>query len=66
MEGNQLYRDSPFKRKLYTIIFETETRAGNFFDLIVLYAILLSVMAVMLESVKSFEEYFGQYLTIVE
>ncbi len=66
MEVNQLDLNSPFKRKLYTIIFETETRAGNFFDLIVLYAILLSVMAVMIESIKSFEEYFGQYLTIVE
>jgi voltage-gated potassium channel len=66
MEENQPYPNSRFKKKLYTIIFETDTKAGKIFDLIVLYAILLSVMAVMLESVKSLEEHFGQYLTIIE
>jgi len=66
MKAEELYPKSPFKRKLYTIVFETDTRVGRIFDLIVLYAILLSVLAVMLESVKDIEEHFGNYLTIVE
>ena len=54
------------RQELYEIIFEAETRAGKVFDLIVLYAILASVVAVMLESVSQIERNFGQYLTIIE
>lgn len=42
------------KHTLYRIIFGTDTPAGRGFDVILLWAILLSVLTVVLESVKSF------------
>ncbi len=54
------------KERIWLIIFETETPAGRLFDVILLYAILLSVAAVMLESVSSIASRFGEYLTVVE
>jgi voltage-gated potassium channel len=46
--------DQPaWKRSLYTIIFESDTPAGKAFDVALLFAIGLSVVVVMLESVKS-------------
>ncbi|GET32930.1 ion transporter [Prolixibacter bellariivorans] len=41
------------KHILYRIIFGTETPAGRAFDVVLLWAILLSVLTVVLESVKS-------------
>ena len=40
-----------FKEKLYKIIFETDTRAGKKFDVVLLWLILISVLVVMLESI---------------
>ncbi len=54
------------KEKLYRIIFKTDTRAGKIFDVVLLYAILISVLAVMLESVQEIADNFGQYLTVIE
>ena len=42
-----------FKNTLYRIIFGTDTPAGRGFDVVLLWAILLSVLTVVLESVKS-------------
>ncbi len=39
------------KDKLYEIIFEADTRAGKFFDVVLLVVIIISVLLVMLESV---------------
>lgn len=41
-----------FRKRLYEIIFEADTPAGKAFDLILLIAILLSVIAVSLDSVE--------------
>ena len=54
------------RQRLYTIIFGTDTPAGKAFDVILLIAILLSVIAVMLESVPSLQEQFGQVFSITE
>lgn len=54
------------KNRLYIIVFGTDTRAGKIFDLVLLYAILGSILAVMLESVKEIQETFGFYLRIAE
>ncbi|MEO7166725.1 MAG: ion transporter [Spartobacteria bacterium] len=46
--------DAPaWKRRLFIIIFESDTPAGKAFDLVLLAAICLSVLVVVLESVKS-------------
>ena len=60
---NQL---SPFQIKLHEIIFEADTRAGKFFDIALLVAILLSVATVMLESVNSISSVYGDELRILE
>jgi len=39
------------RQKIYTIIFESDTKAGRLFDIILLWAILISVFITMLDSV---------------
>jgi len=48
------------------IIFESDTYAGKLFDVILLIAILLSVVAVMLESVGTIKAQHGELLYIIE
>ena len=48
---------SPFRERLYEIIFEADTPAGKLFDVLLLIAILGSVVAIMLETVPSLEAY---------
>ena len=43
----------PWRRRAYQIIFEHDTRAGRIFDQVLLALILLSVLAVMLETVPA-------------
>ncbi len=54
------------RQKLYRIIFESDTPAGKGFDILLLIAILLSVVAVMLESVAPIREQYGQVLYAFE
>ena len=56
----------PWQRKLHTIIFEAETPAGKFFDVALLLAIIVSVIAVILESVQSINDRFHLALRIAE
>ena len=55
-----------WRRRLYEIIFEAETPAGKTFDVILLWAIGLSVAAVMLESVEPVRVKYGLWLNIAE
>ena len=50
----------------YRVIFESDTAAGRAFDIGLLVAIVLSVLAVMLESVRSIAVQYGPYLRAVE
>jgi len=52
--------------KLHTIIFEADTRAGKLFDIILLWAILVSIVVVMLESVVSISEAYSAEIKVVE
>lgn len=54
------------KEALYRIIFGTDTKAGRRFDLILIFAILLSVVAVILESIEWFGQSYGVALTTIE
>ncbi len=47
---------SPFRERLYEIIFEADTPIGKFFDVSLIMMILASVIVVMLETVKEFPE----------
>lgn len=54
------------KAKLREVIFGTHTRAGRNFDLILLVLILASVLVVMVESIPSWREKFGESLHVIE
>lgn len=55
-----------YKHRLHEIIYEADTRSGKVFDVILLMAILASILFVMLESVKSFDEKYHTFLDIAE
>jgi voltage-gated potassium channel len=55
-----------WKRRLYTIIFESKTPGGKAFDVSLLIAIGLSVIVVMLESVKSIQAEHAVLLRALE
>ena len=54
------------KERLWRIVFEAETPVGKAFDVVLLWAIVLSVLAVTLESVDSIEERYGTLLKVAE
>lgn len=54
-----------WRHRLHTIIFESDTRAGRTFDFVLLACIILSIFAVMLESIASVRaRYFDALITI--
>lgn len=61
-----LNRGMKLKKKIFTIIFGTDTPAGKTFDVVLLTLILLSVSVVVLESVRSIRETSPQFFTGVE
>lgn len=54
------------KDRVYQVIFEAETPAGRYFDIVLLWAIVISVIAVCLESVTFIAQEYGYYLRILE
>lgn len=57
---------SNFRRKTHIIIYGTNTKAGRLFDLILLGLILLSVLLVMMETVKGFDSKYHESLVLIE
>ena len=57
---------APWRERLHEIIFEADTLAGKAFDIALLIAIALSVIAIMLESVVSIEKTWGHQLRLFE
>jgi voltage-gated potassium channel len=57
---------APWRDVWYEIIFGHETSAGQLFDIIIQTSILLSILAVVLESVRSIRESYGAYLKFAE
>lgn len=55
-----------WRTKLHDIIYEADTPWGKAFDLVLLVLIVLSIIFVMLESVKSFDEKYHEFLYIGE
>jgi voltage-gated potassium channel len=54
------------RQQVHEIIFEAETPAGRLFDVVLLWAILLSVLVVMLDSVAEVHQRFGPELFVGE
>jgi voltage-gated potassium channel len=55
-----------WRLRLYTIIFEADTRAGRLFDLVLIGFILASVAVVMLDSMASVHQQHGRWLKGLE
>ena len=55
-----------FRAQIYTVIFKTDTKWGKVFDIILLWAILGSVAAVLLESVAHIGLKYSQLLHYLE
>ena len=55
-----------WRTKLHEIIYEADTPSGKVFDVILLIAIIASIVLVMLESIKSFDEEYHTFLNVAE
>ncbi len=55
-----------WREKLFSVIFEADTKAGKLFDIILLVMILLSIGIVMLQSVPAINKEYGQLLLNLE
>ncbi|MFK8055908.1 MAG: ion transporter [Saprospiraceae bacterium] len=55
-----------WRHKLHELIFEADTPAGKWFDIILLIMIVFSVIIVMLESVPGYQEDHGTMLLVLE
>ncbi|WP_420149471.1 ion transporter [Spirosoma sp.] len=55
-----------FRHRLHEIIFESDTLAGRAFDVTLLFLIVFSVLAVILESVPSLAELYGPIFDRIE
>ncbi len=60
------YRLTGLKLKIYEIIFESDTREGRLFDILLLSSIVLSVVIVLLESVQDIKLNWGNWLVGLE
>ncbi|WP_323813247.1 ion transporter [Cellvibrio sp. NN19] len=54
------------RERIYRIIFGTDTPAGKLFDVLLIYTILLSVAALMIDSVEIINQRYAPYLTAIE
>jgi voltage-gated potassium channel len=57
---------SPWRLRIYMIIFESDTRAGRLFDLMLILTILASVLVVILDSVQSIASGHATLFNVLE
>ena len=55
-----------WRQRMYTIIFESDTKAGRLFDIVLIGCIIASVIVIMLDSVESMHARFGDLFFRVE
>jgi voltage-gated potassium channel len=56
----------PFRARLHEIIFEADTPGGKLFDVLLILSIVASVIMVMLDSVSSIRQSYGELLYVGE
>ncbi|MCB9248753.1 MAG: ion transporter [Ignavibacteriales bacterium] len=54
------------KHKLHEIIFEADTKAGKLFDVVLIASIVISVIVVMLDSVRAISDKYGEFFFYIE
>ena len=57
---------SPWRKKLFVIIFEADTPAGKAFDVALILCIVVSVLVVMLDSVQALQDQHGRLFITLE
>lgn len=65
-EHNFISERTRWKRKVFRIIFKSDTRLGKLFDLTLLVLILLSTFIVMMESVEIYDAKMHQLFVVLE
>ncbi len=55
-----------FRHQLHEIIFEADTAMGKWFDVVLIFSIVVSVVLAMLDSVATIQAVYGQWLYIGE
>jgi voltage-gated potassium channel len=58
--------ESAWRKRLHEIVFESDTRAGKLFDIILLWLIVSSVAVIILESMKSLRDPYGEAFYYLE
>jgi len=60
--------DTPqsLRQRIYTVIFHTDTPAGQRFDNLLLLAIMASLVVVMLDSIDSIHQQFAPQISVIE
>lgn len=61
-----MYKENSLREKIWRVIFQTDTPAAKAFDVVLIGSILLSVLAVMLESVQALHIQYGQLFYVIE
>ena len=54
------------KERIHEVIFEADTPSGKYFDIALLFSIIVSVIAVSLESIESIDKVYHSQLVIIE
>ncbi len=54
------------RQRMYTVIFEADTRAGKLFDQVLIAAILLSLVVVVMDSVETVSSRHNGTLSVLE
>jgi voltage-gated potassium channel len=65
-DGRNQAGDGELRRRVFVVIFQSRTPAGKVFDLLLIAAILLSVLAVMLETVAGIGTRYRPFFVRVE
>lgn len=65
-EHNLISENKKWKRKIFRIIYRSDTRLGKLFDLILLGCILLSTFMIMMESIPNYDKKLHYYLISIE
>lgn len=55
-----------WRRRVFNVVFESDTHAGKIFDIVLIAAIVLSVAAVLADSVEGIATRYGAQLTALE
>lgn len=63
---NSRTKKMQLKDRLHEIIFEADTKAGKLFDILLIAGIIISVIVVMLDTVKSINQAYGELLYNIE